>query len=1244
MTSAVNRLLLIFFLGGLSFFSQGQSFTLNCTRDTLVPGCPANFCFTLKGRIPDIRQQTTSYTINPTSTTPGCFPVYVAPNDPQGTPTNLTIDDTYSPLITMGFPFSFYGVVYNALAASTNGYLTFDASRANQSAAWSIPADLPSSSYDRATIMGPNHDLYPTTNMPNQRIQYQVFGTAPHRRWVLSFNQVRLFSCTSLDQNTHQIVLYESLNVIEVLIFSKQVCSGWNSGRAILGIQNWDRTSALMAPGRTAMGPTWGTPNMNESWRFVPNAGPSLLKRVELLDNSGAIIATVLPAATTNLGNGNLEVAFPNICPPAGAITPYVIRSVFEKSDDPTVEIFGTDTVRVNRSAGLAATATPNAASCGNSNGVITIGAPSGGTAPYQYSINGGTTWQSTNVFSGLAAGAYTVTVKDATGVCNISIPVTVASAGNLAATVAAAPTACTGVNNGSITISTAAGAGPHTFKLDANAAIQGTLPFTFNNVAAGNHTVVVTDLATACASGPVTVTVAVGAGVAATTSATNTSCPTATNGSITVATTAGVAPFTFQLDGGTIQTGSSPYTFSNVASGSHTVIIRDNLGCQLTRAISVIAGPPISASFNPAATSCEGAVNGSLTVSPNNGASPFQFSIDGGPFTPGAVPYTFNNLSSGNHSVVVKDAIGCVSNAQLVNIIGGPPLTTMAISTPALCNGTSTGMLDVVTPNVGTPPFQYSLDGINWQPSNHFAGVPAGTHVIRFRESAGCQGTTSSVVTEPPAIVTTTSTVPVVCNGQSNGSLSINTTGGVPPYLYSVNGTNWQMATGFNLAAGVYTLTIKDANNCISTSPITITQPPVLDATVSTTNATCNGGNDGGLTITANGGNGNFSYSIDGGVNWQPTGTFNLAPGTYAIRVKDGLNCTYNTTAVVGLNNDLSFTPQPDATICESKNTQLNVVSNGLQYDWIPATGLSAVNIPNPVASPITTTQYIVTITLGRCVTYDTVVVRVNPAPIPNAGPDKVICYGQSTPLQGSGGTVYRWTPATYLNNPTLPNAISTPDRNIFYVLSVLSDANGCAALTTDTVRIDVTPPIQVLTYPADTIGYPGDQFTLTAVPNDPAVTLYTWTPAVGLSNTLVANPTVTIGAIGSDVRYKVVAATTAGCKGEAYVNVRVYKGPDIYVPTGFTPNGDGKNDKFTPFPVGMKSYNYFRVFNRWGQVVFQTRKMNEGWDGTIGGQLQPEGIYIWMIEGLTKDDRVITKKGSIMLIKQTYFRGAYF
>jgi gliding motility-associated-like protein len=99
--------------------------------------------------------------------------------------------------------------------------------------------------------------------------------------------------------------------------------------------------------------------------------------------------------------------------------------------------------------------------------------------------------------------------------------------------------------------------------------------------------------------------------------------------------------------------------------------------------------------------------------------------------------------------------------------------------------------------------------------------------------------------------------------------------------------------------------------------------------------------------------------------------------------------------------------------------------------------------------------------------------------------------------------------------------------------------------------------------------------------------------------------------------------------------VTLKVYKGPDIYLPTGFTPNGDGKNDRFRPLTVGIKKINYFRVFNRWGQIVFSSTTLNEGWDGKLGGIEQQGGVYVWMVQGITTDDRVITKKGTVVLIR---------
>ena len=133
-------------------------------------------------------------------------------------------------------------------------------------------------------------------------------------------------------------------------------------------------------------------------------------------------------------------------------------------------------------------------------------------------------------------------------------------------------------------------------------------------------------------------------------------------------------------------------------------------------------------------------------------------------------------------------------------------------------------------------------------------------------------------------------------------------------------------------------------------------------------------------------------------------------------------------------------------------------------------------------------------------------------------------------------------------------------------------------------------------------------------------------------MSNPFIANPVLTVS---SDVTFRITATTPAGCRGEGKLTVKVYKGPEIYMPTGFTPNNDGKNDVFKPITVGITNLNYFQVYNRWGQIIFSTAKLNEGWDGRVTGAEQPSGTYVWMVQGVARDGRVITKKGTVTLIR---------
>ncbi len=1201
--------------------------------------CPQT-CSTLVFQIPHIKSSS-DYRVVSTPYNP--YPFVTAGGTVLA---SVYIDDFYSPLIPIPFQFCFYGALYNSCVIGSNGIITFDGSNANTINAWSlttvpngtIPQPIPyaggnqndnqSTYYPRASIMGPYHDIYPLITAGGQRrIEYVVTGNAPCRKFIVSYFQVPMYGngpCNSM-LCTQQMVLHESTGIIDVYIADKPVCNSWNEGLAILGVQNWNRNQAVAAPGKNCT--MWN--ESNTAYSFIPSGPGSRFVRSEMFTLSGALVATADTITTTT---GMLDLRFLNFCPPSGS-TQYEIRTTFSSCSDPITEIVSYDTITINRTNELNATATATNSSCGPPSGSITVTVPTGaGTAPFTYVLDGGApvSGPSPYTFTNVAHGPHSIIVTDANGSCTSTINITVNRNNDLVAGIITTASACSAVSTGSITITPSNGTSPYTYSLNAGLFATGPSPYTYLNLSAGTYTVTITD-ATGCLSNPIIVDVLNEPGVTGFTSSIGTTCATALNGSITMTTSTGNAPFTFSLDGGAAMSGTSPFTFNNVGAGPHTVTVIDNTGCSNIFPVTVNAGPALIASNTPTATTCNGAVNGSIRVIPSNGAGPYTFSLDGATAVSGTVPFTFNNLASGPHTIQVFDAAGCSSIIYSVDVPAGPSLTTTFSKTDVRCNGDATGSITINQPASGAAPFDYSLDGVTWQSSGVFTGLMAGNYTAYYRSANGCQGTTPFTITEPLVLSASASTVPVICNGENNGIINVSPAGGVPPYQYSINGgASWQSNTQFNVTAGNYTITIRDANNCIATQNITVVEPQVLTAFSSNSNATCDGGNDGRITVNVNGGNSGYQYSLDG-APFQASNTFFVSPGNYTIIVRDNLGCTTTFTTTVGLTVNLTLTPMADPTICEGSSVILQPQSNATIYNWSPAIGLSDANIKNPIANPLSTSQYVLTATLGRCTTTDTVIVNVNTAPIPDAGEDAEICYGQSYVLQGSGGAQYTWTPAIYLNSTTGANPISTPTLSTTYTLSI-RDAIGCPSLITDEVRIDVRRTMSVNTFPFDTIASPGDRFQLLAT--SPGIT-YNWSPATGLSSTTIPNPYVTVGNTGDVITYQVSAVNAEGCKGEGYVRIKVYAGPAIYVPTAFTPNGDGRNDKLIPYPVGIKSLHYFRVFNRWGQLVFSTSRLHDGWDGKIGGKEQASGMYVWMVEGIGNDNKVITKKGTVSLIR---------
>jgi gliding motility-associated-like protein len=142
-----------------------------------------------------------------------------------------------------------------------------------------------------------------------------------------------------------------------------------------------------------------------------------------------------------------------------------------------------------------------------------------------------------------------------------------------------------------------------------------------------------------------------------------------------------------------------------------------------------------------------------------------------------------------------------------------------------------------------------------------------------------------------------------------------------------------------------------------------------------------------------------------------------------------------------------------------------------------------------------------------------------------------------------------------------------------------------------------------------------------------------FLWSPPNGLNNPDISNP---VALLANGQQYILKVASIAGCTSTDTIDVNVYKvKPDLYLPDAFTPNSDGLNDVFRPIPIGMKSLKFFKVYNRLGQLVFSTTIQNQGWDGTIKGNPQDAGVFVWMAEGEDYLGKVIFKKGTVTLIR---------
>lgn len=469
--------------------------------------------------------------------------------------------------------------------------------------------------------------------------------------------------------------------------------------------------------------------------------------------------------------------------------------------------------------------------------------------------------------------------------------------------------------------------------------------------------------------------------------------------------------------------------------------------------------------------------------------------------------------------------------------------------------------------------------------------------------------------------------------------------------------------------------ITNQEVNGCadLKDTIAVTTTPPTIAGRVMSDTTICAGVNSCPLSVADEVGSVLKWLSSTDGVSWQeirvPADNYtaqNLSTSTrYAALVQNGSACTIDTSAAAFITVDPASDGgrlNPDLTnVCLGENVDPKlslsnytgtVVNWQLSYDNASWSDFAPVNNNTTYqAGTITrTTYYRTLVKSGVCAIdmSDVATIRFYnvPAPAATIMPDSsFICYGKSAVLNATitTGTSYAWSsnvPLTPGGSGTVPSVpypmteTATPKVSSNVVLTV--NNAGCPNALKDTFYINVTEPI-IVRAGNDTAVVVDQPMQFDATVNDPAANIWSWTPATGLNFTNIHDPVAVYNMNApASVTYVVTAQTIAGCLGTDTITVKIFKtGADIFVPSAFTPNGDGRNDVIRPVMAGIQQLNFFRVYNRWGQMVFSTSQASKGWDGTLGGSKQATQNFVYMVQAVDYTGKVIVKRGNFVLVR---------
>lgn len=953
----------------------------------------------------------------------------------------IPTDDVWSGIISIGFDFCFYGNTYNQLLIGTNGIVSFNTGDAGGYCEWPIDNPFADAGGVTNSIGFPFHDIDPSVG---GTIRYGSFGAAPCRYFVVSFVNVPMFSCNGL-LATQQLVLYESSNMIDTYIENKPLCSTWNSGAAIHGIQNAAGNVATVVPGRNYP-TTWTT--TNDGKRFVPDGAP--IYDVTWFDGP------------TVVGTGTSV----SVCPTDP--TTYTAEVVYDLCNGSTIT--ETADVFVDIGGDLDGSSTFTDSSCGANDGSITV-TPTGGNGSYVYNWNNSET---TATISNLGPGDYTVTVTDTSGDgCEYVETITIADNNPLSATFIANPPLCDGLADGEIIISPSGGLAPYQYQWDNGTITDTGTGASIVGLEAGTYNITLAD-ANFCTF-EFTVDVPLGTPLTVSGTPTPPSCNGLADGSIDLVITNGTPPYTYGWIEG-IETGTGTGTsIPDLLPGSYLINVTDANGCEASTTIDVAPGVDVSISATPTSPDCGGSATGSIDLTVTNGTPPYSIEWTDGVVTNTTTDTTIPDLVAGSYDITLIDVNGCTAITTVV-VTDGPSISVSATPTSPSCSGLANGSIDL-TPVGGTAPYTFE-----WLETGGTSGTGTGTSIvdivassydITITDANGCTATTTIDVI--PGVEVTVSATPTspTCGGAADGSIDLTVTNGTPPYTYEWNdGTTSSTGTGTNipgLAAGTYNITLTDTNGCSAITTIDVVDGLNISVTGTATPPQCAAANDGSINLTVTDGTPPYAYDWDNTfVTGSGIGTDipDLDAGTYTITVTDDVGCSATTTVDVsdGLPITVSGTSTPPT--CGASDASITLTSDAIPpftYEWnngaISDTG-SGTSIDNLEGG-----TYAITVTdVNGCTATTTVDISASLPLVLTLVPVAESCNGSADGsitlnlVDGVPPYDFVWDNGTTQEVGTGTNitGISAGTYDV-----TVTDANGCSA--TDDVIIGVGPGISV-------------------------------------------------------------------------------------------------------------------------------------------------------------------------------------